>query len=90
MTGHNWTEIYIHIYILYTYAHMSFKVLSFHAHGRCSKYNKTKPHRILYIGYFSGGKIFVSSEFLASFWKHFRGRGTVRMRKPNYAVMFRE
>ena len=31
--------------------------------------------RIPYSGYFSWGKIFVSSEFLASSWKNFRGRG---------------
>ena len=42
----------------------------------------TKDHRhpkardsIPYSGYFSGGKIFVSSEFLASSWQNFRGRG---------------
>ena len=31
--------------------------------------------RIPYSGYFSGGKIFVSSEFLDSSWRNFRGRG---------------
>ena len=30
-----------------------------------------------YSGYFSGGKIFVSSEFLASSWNNFRGLGTL-------------
>ena len=30
---------------------------------------------IPYNGYFWGGKIFMSSEFLASSWKRFRGRG---------------
>ena len=30
---------------------------------------------IPYSGYFSGGKIFVSNEFLASLWKNFRGHG---------------
>ena len=33
---------------------------------------------ILYSEYFSGGKMFVSSEFLASLWKIFRGCSTVR------------
>ena len=44
---------------------------------------------IPYSGYFSGGKIFVSSEFLASSWKNFRGCGILRVRTPNYAVLFR-
>ena len=43
---------------------------------------------VLYSEYFSGGKIFVSSEFLASSWKIFRGCGTVHVRMPNYAEMF--
>ena len=30
---------------------------------------------VLYSGYFSGGKIFVRSEFLASSWKNFHGHG---------------
>ena len=30
---------------------------------------------IPYSGYFSGDKIFVRSEFLASSWKNFHGRG---------------
>ena len=28
----------------------------------------------------------MSSEFLASLWKNFHGRGTVRVQTPNYAV----
>ena len=32
-------------------------------------------NEIPYSGYFSGGKIFVRSEFLASSWKKFRGCG---------------
>ena len=32
---------------------------------------------VLYSGYFSGGKSFVSSEFLASSWKIFRGCGVL-------------
>ena len=32
-------------------------------------------HYIPYSGHFSGGKIFVSSELLASSWKYFRGCG---------------
>ena len=28
-----------------------------------------------YSGYFSGGKIFMRSEFLPNLWKHFHGRG---------------
>ena len=43
---------------------------------------------ILYSGYFSGGKMFMSSEFLASLWKNFHGCGTVRVRTSNYAVLF--
>ena len=35
--------------------------------------------QIPYSGNFSGGKIFVSSEFLASLWKIFCGHGTVRV-----------
>ena len=30
-----------------------------------------------YSGYFSGGKIFVSNEFLASSWKNFHSRSTL-------------
>ena len=44
--------------------------------------------KVPYSGYFSGGKIFVSSEFLASSWNHFRGCGILRVRMPNYAVLF--
>ena len=33
--------------------------------------------KLLYSGYFSGGKMLVSSEFLASLWKNFRSHGIV-------------
>ena len=39
-----------------------------------SRVNRLPHMGIPYRGYFSGGKIFVSSEFLASLWKYFRGR----------------
>ena len=43
---------------------------------------------ILYNGYFWGGKIFVSCEFLASSWKNFRGHGILCVQTPNYEVLF--
>ena len=46
-------------------------------------------YTLKYSRYFLGGKIFVSSEFLASLWKNFDGRGTVHVRTPNYAILFR-
>ena len=51
--------------------------------------NQLKHRYIPYSGYFSGGKSFVSSEFLTSSWKNFRGHGILRVRPPNYAVLFR-
>ena len=38
----------------------------------------SKP-QIPYSGNFLGGKIYMSSEFLASLWKNFCGHGTVRV-----------
>ena len=43
---------------------------------------------IPYSGYFFGGKIFVSSEFLASSWKNFRGHGILN-HTQYYVVLFR-
>ena len=50
---------------------------------------KRHAKQLPYSGYFSGGKIFVSSEFLASLWKNFRGHGIVCVRTPNYVALFR-
>ena len=45
--------------------------------------------KLAYSRYFSGGKSFVSSGFLVSLWKYFHGRGILRVRTPNYVVLFR-
>ena len=65
---------------MYTLQHLSFH--STHTYARpyalqstCIYIHMYMYMNIPYIGYFSGGKIFVSSEILASLWKYFRGRG---------------
>ena len=48
----------------------------------------TAQFHILYSGYSSWGKIFVSSEFLASSWKYFHGHGILN-HTWYYAILFR-
>ena len=56
-----------------TVFNISFVQLYLHIHTHVSTY--TYMYSIPYSGYFWGGKIFMNSEFLASLWKYFHGRG---------------
>jgi len=60
--------------------HMCVQVSS---RAACSTANAVLVVIIPYSGYFSGVKIFVSSEFLASSWKTFRGHGILNHVHPS-------
>ena len=45
---------------------------------RLSPYPSLLVQQVPYSRYFSGGKILVSSEYLASSWKNFHGRGILK------------
>ena len=53
-------------FLMYMYMYMNNYVQMYMETGICA---------IPYSGYFSGGKIFMGSEFFASSWKNFRGFG---------------